>query len=142
MDGTMWIGDPDAKVSWTVSAPSSRAASSCAKYCATTFRPSIRVPRSGGSTADSSRMSVDLPAPLGPTSAMRSPRSISTLTSSKTVSVPYAFRTSRSSRTARPLLAALGNVKWTRFRSGGTSIGVIFASTLTRLCTCAAFVAW
>ena len=54
----------------------------------------------------------------------------------------YAFRTCFSSSTVRPLLAQVGNVKWMRLRSGGTSIGTTFSSSLIRLCTCAALVAW
>ncbi len=69
------VGEPEASVSYTVGVGSMRVASSCAKYCMTTLWPSTRSPASGGSSPDSIRISVDLPAPLGPTSAMRSPRS-------------------------------------------------------------------
>ena len=41
-------------------------------------------PVSGSSTPDNMRISVDLPEPFGPTSAMRSPRSMSRLMPSKT----------------------------------------------------------
>ena len=100
------------------------------------------MPPSGVSDCDSIRISVDLPVPFGPTSAMRSPRSMCRLTSLNTVSGPYALRTCVSSSTVRPLLAQVGKVKWMRLRSGGTSIGTTFSSILMRLCTCAAFVAW
>ena len=50
-----------------------------------------------------------------------------------TTRVPYAFRTSRRSRTVRPLFAQSGNEKCTRFRSGGISIGTILSSILIRL---------
>ena len=43
---------------------------------------------------------------------------------------------------AAALRRTSGNVKWIRFRSGGTSIGTTFSSSLMRLCTCAALVAW
>ena len=88
------------------------------------------------------RISVDLPAPFGATSAMRSPRSTSRLMSFSTTWSPYALRTCAISITVRPLLGHAGNVKCTRLRSGGTSIGTILSSILMRLCTCAAFVAW
>ena len=83
-----------------------RVASSCAKYCMTTLWPSTRSPESGASSPDSMRISVDLPTPLGPTSAMRSPRSMCRLRSSKTTRSPYALRTCFSSSTVRPLLRA------------------------------------
>ena len=67
---------------------SSRVASSCAKYCITTWWPSWRSPASGASSPESMRISVDLPAPLGPTSAMRSPRSMCRLTSASTTLSP------------------------------------------------------
>ena len=72
---------PTASVSYTVGAGSIRVASSCAKYCMTTLWPSTRSPASGASSPESMRISVDLPAPFGPTSAMRSPRSMCRLRS-------------------------------------------------------------
>ena len=42
----------------------------------------------------------------------------------------------------RPLFAHAGNVKWTRLRSGGISMGTILSIILIRLWTCAALVAW
>ena len=86
-------------------------------------------------------MRVDLPAPFGPTRATRSPRSMWTLARSNTRTSPYAFATSRSSTTVLPLFALAGNLKCTRLRAAGTSIGVIFSSILTRLWTCFALVA-
>ena len=141
MLGTMCIGASPARVWYTVNVGSRRVASSCAKYCITTWWPSVRVPESGASTPDSIRISVDFPAPLGPMSAMRSPRSMRTLTPPKTVRPSYALRTSRRSSTVRPLFAHGGNVKCTRLRSGGISMGTIFSRILMRLCTWDAFVA-
>ena len=45
------------------------------------------------------------------------------------------------SNTMRPLFAQVGNVKWMRLRSGGTSMGTTLSSILMRLWTCDAFVA-
>jgi hypothetical protein len=70
MAGTMLVGDPETSVSYTVRVGSSLAASSCAKYSITTWCPSCRVPLSGASFPDSIRISVDVPEPFGPTSAM------------------------------------------------------------------------
>ena len=141
MAGTMWIGEPEDSVPWTVRAGSSRLASSWAKYCATTCGPATRAPLSGASAPASIRMSVDLPAPLGPTSANPVAALDVHVHPSKTRNAPYALHTLRSSSTVRPLLALAGKLKWTRLRSGGTSIGVTFSSILIRLCTWAAFVA-
>ncbi len=140
--GTTCSGDPDASVSYTVGAGSIRVASSCAKYCITTLWPTIRSPASGGSSPESIRISVDLPAPFGPTSAMRSPRSMWSVRPPKTTRSPYALRACFSSSTIRPLLAHAGKSKWIFLRSGGTSIGTTFSSILIRLCTCDALVAW
>jgi hypothetical protein len=63
-------------------------------------------------------------------------------TLSKTILSPYRFDACESSITDRPLFAQAGNVKCTRFRSGGISIGTILSSILMRLWTCAALVAW
>ena len=79
----------------------------------------------------------------GPMSAMRSPRSMCSVDAVEDAprAVGLATRRAdrgpcgRSSRTP-------GNVKWTRLRSGGISIGTILSSILIRLCTCAALVAW
>ena len=108
----------------------------------TTWWPTSRVPWSGASTPDSMRISVDLPTPFGPISAMRSPRSTSSDESLNTTLSPYALRTCRKSSTARPLFGAAGNLKRTRSRAGGTSMGTTFSSIFMRLCTCAALVAW
>ena len=100
-------------------------------------------PASGASTPDSIRIIVDLPAPFGPTSAIRSPRSMCRLTPAEHVQRRRSSSTrSCRSSTVRPLFAQAGNEKWTRFRSGGISIGTILSSILIRLCTCAALVAW
>ena len=88
------------------------------------------------------RISVDLPAPLGPISAMRSPRSMCSDRSRNTTLSSYCLRACLISSTIRPLLAVVGKVNRTRLRSGGTSIGTTFSSSLIRLCTCAALVAW
>ncbi len=56
--------------------PSSTLYWSCAKYSQTTLWPRRTEPAVGGSAPVSRRMSVDLPAPLTPTSATRSPRSM------------------------------------------------------------------
>ena len=116
-------------------------ASSCAKYSRDDLVAGMALAAIRRFLADSMRISVDLPAPFGPTSAMRSPRSMCSERSSKTTSGPYAFRTCFNSSTVRPLFGAAGNVKCTFLRSGGTSIGTTFSSILMRLWTCAAFVA-
>ena len=60
----------------------------------------------------SSLISVDLPAPLTPTSAMRSPRSMVKFTSSRTVFGAVALREIRELRaTVRPLAGGCGKVK-------------------------------
>src|SRR5258707_549777 len=134
--GTICRGDPEESVSYTVGPGSRRVASSCAKYCMTTLWPSVRSPASGASSPDSIRISVDLPTPLGPTSAMRSPRSMCSARSETTTRSPYALPACLSSSTVRPLFAHAGKSKWIFFRSGGTSIGTTFSSILIRLCTC------
>ena len=53
-------------------------------------------------------MSVDLPVPFGPTSAMRSPRSTCRVAERNTTLSPYALRACFSSKTIRPLFAAVG----------------------------------
>ena len=87
------------------------------------------------------RINVDLPAPLGPSSAMRSPRSMCRLIPLKTWVAPYALWTPLRSNTIRPLFSQVGKWKCTRFRAGGTSMGTTLSSALIRLCTCAALVA-
>ena len=47
----------------------------CAKYATRTFEPSSRVPASNGSTPARIFSRVDFPAPFGPMSATRCPRS-------------------------------------------------------------------
>jgi hypothetical protein len=67
---TMWIGaSPAERLIYRLRRIELRA-SSCAKYCMTTGDPSVRVPLSGASVPESIRISVDLPTPLGPMSAM------------------------------------------------------------------------
>ena len=78
----------------------------------TTWWPSPRSPRSGGSSADSSRISVDLPAPLWPTSAMRSPRSMCSVDIARGRPLarrPCARPSARS--TMRPLFGAAGKLE-------------------------------
>ncbi len=86
-------------------------------------------------------MSVDLPAPFGPTSAMRSPRSIMRSRPFSTTFSPYTFRVPLSSSTMRPGRLASGKWKWIFFRSGGISIRSTLSRSLIRLWTCFAFVA-
>src|ERR1035438_9663788 len=43
---------------------------------------------------------------------------------------------------ARPVGLGCGKLKWMDFSSGGISIRSIFSSSLMRLCTCLALVAW
>jgi len=68
----------------------------------------VRVPLSGASSSDSMRISVDLPDPFGPTSAMRSPRSMWQRQIPESVSGPYALCACVSSSTVRPLLRQVG----------------------------------
>ncbi len=69
------------------------------------------MPESGASSPDSIRINVDLPVPFGPTSAMRSPRSMCSDTSRNTVSLSYALRACFSSRTVRPLFTQSGKAE-------------------------------
>ena len=57
-------------------------------------------PRSGASTPASSFSSVDLPAPLGPTTPTTSPGATVREMPSRIVWAPWAFATSRAVRTA------------------------------------------
>ena len=78
---------------------------------------------------------VDLPAPLIPTSAMRSARSAVKFTPAYTTLSPYALRTPSSRITIRPVRGGWGNWKWIFRASASTSIRSTFSSILIRLCT-------
>src|SRR5262249_38142557 len=84
--------------SWyTVSIPASRASSGLANL---TGFPATRIsPASGGWTPDRHLISVDLPAPFSPTSAVTSPSSAQSETPSSAVTPPKCFVSRTASRT-------------------------------------------
>src|SRR5207245_2496205 len=101
-----------------------------------------RPPPSNGSPPASILSSVDLPAPFGPTSAMRAPRSTSKSTPAYTTLSPYALWTPLSVATRRPVRGGCGKAKRITRASRSTSMRSMRSSILIRLWTCRALVAW
>ena len=100
------------------------------------------LPAVGDSSPVSSLISVDLPAPLTPTSATRSPRSMVKFTFVEHLLRAVTLERLFASTTVRPEGGGWGNLKWITGSSSGISMRSIFSSSLMRLCTCLALVAW
>mmetsp|Transcript_38387 Transcript_38387/g.84367 ORF Transcript_38387/g.84367 Transcript_38387/m.84367 type:complete len:232 (-) Transcript_38387:1773-2468(-) len=117
--------DRDASSSvWSTVLSSGKAlAWSCSKYCITALDATISArPWRGFSFPISNRSSVDLPAPLGPRMATRSPRSRTRSMSEKSVESPYPCETSSSSMTSCEQRGAGGKRKL-NLRLGTNGLG-------------------
>ena len=99
------------------------------------------VPASGASAPATIFSSVDFPAPLGPTSAILSPRYMVKSKPSYTVFSPKRFTRPRARTTSSPVRGGCLKLKCTVFFSSGSSMRLIFSNFFTRSCTCLDFVA-
>ena len=104
--------------------------------------PVFRSPASIGSTPARIFSIVVFPAPFGPTSATRSPRSSVRSIPRYTGTSPYDLLTPRSEITSLPLRGGAGNEYRTFFVARGSLMTSIFSSCFSRLCTWLAFVAF